>query len=109
MPREPTKDEFIRELMMIGEAVDAEAQVLEKRIIELLEGSLAPTNAMVLAALMALASVSGRMLGMLEQEDLPGGLGQVERGFRKQVRAALMRYRGNRGGENGKDKDRVGD
>ena len=93
MPREPTKAEFIRELGMIGEAVDAEAQVLEKRIIDLFDRSLAPTNAMVLAALAALASVSGRMLGMLEQEDLPGGLGLVERAFRKQVRAALMRYR----------------
>jgi hypothetical protein len=100
MPREPTNDEFLRELGMIGEAVDAEAQVLEKRIIELIEGSLAPTNAMVMAALTALASVSGTMLGMLEQEDLPCGLGLVERAFHKQVRAALMRYRKNRGARN---------
>jgi hypothetical protein len=100
MPREPTKDEFIRELGMIGEAVDAEAQVLEKRIIELIEGSLAPTNAMVLAALTALASVTGTMLGMLEQEDLPGGLGPLDRSFHKHVRAALIRYRKNRGARN---------
>jgi hypothetical protein len=96
MPREPTKDEFIREMGMIGEAVHAEAQVLEKRIIELLEGSLAPTNAMVLAALTALAAVSGTMLGMLE-DDLPGGLGPLERSFHQHVRAALIRYRKNRG------------
>lgn len=85
---------------MIGEAVDAEAQVLEKRIIELLEGSLAPTNAMVLAALTALASVSGTMLGMLEQDDPPGGLGPLERSFRQHVRAARIRYRKNRGARN---------
>jgi hypothetical protein len=100
MPREPTKEEFIRELGMIGEAVDAEAQVLEKRIIDLFEECLAPTNAMVLAALTALASVSGTLLGMLEQDDLPGGLPSVERSFRRHVRAALIRYRKNRGARN---------
>lgn len=94
---EPT---FEQELAYIKDAIDAEAGALAQRIKQLIIRQ-APTHAMALAALIALAEAAGMVLGYLEANDVPGGVAVAERHFRKRVTEALVRYRARYGEENG--------
>jgi hypothetical protein len=96
------------ELAMWGEAVQSEAQVLARQIVALFEAQ-PKTNAATMSAFLAVSEVAGMVLSIMEETGVPGGVAVAEPFMHKQIRAAFETYQSVRGGENGQDKDRVGD
>jgi hypothetical protein len=84
-------EEEMMELAMIADTIVAESAPLAVQLLEQIT-RLAPTGAMQMAALQALADTAARVISLNEAEQLEGGMSMIDF-FRKQFAASLRKYR----------------
>jgi hypothetical protein len=91
LPNPWTESEIV-ELAMYGEVIDTQAQVLKRRIEDMIE-RLPATGAMKLAALIALADASAFVLASIALTAPSHMVGQEQKLFDKRIKSTLARYR----------------
>ena len=97
------------ELALWSQAIQPEAEALAAQMAALFIKALPRTNAGTMSAFLAIIEIAGLILSVMETTNVPGGVAVAERFMHQQIRAAFERYQSERGGEDGQDKDRVGD